>query len=397
MYRNTYLEINLDNIKKNTHNLLQKYNDYDYYFGVVKGNAYGHGFYIINTLIEAGINYLAVSNLDEALKIRKINKEIPILCLEPINLKWLEICSKENITITVSSLDYVKKINEFQNSIKIHIKIDSGMNRLGFDNKKDLEEAINLIKENSNLYLEGIYTHMGTLGINDPYRKKQLTSFEDITSNINLAEFKIVHIDRSVTAMCNKKIDYCNGVRMGISLYGYNQLPIINNTLKDKLRNIKRWLQRKKYHIENYEFDRNIDLTPALSLYSEVIEIKTVHNGEFVGYFGYLHQGEDITVATVCIGYADGLDLKSNGAYVSIKNKKYKIIGTINMGMISVVVDKNIMVGDKVAIISNDNGIRELSSCNETTIYKTMTCLSPLLPRVYIKNNKVEKIEEMSL
>lgn len=390
MYRNTYVEINLDNIKKNVQNILKKYNQYDYYFGVVKGNAYGHGWETVNTLIENGINYLAVSNLDEALSIRNINKTIPILCLEPINYEWLDLCSKENITITVSSLKYAQHLKDFKNKIKIHIKIDSGMNRLGFDNNTDLKYATEIIYNNKNLELEGIYTHLGTLGINDPYRKKQLATFEEITSSIDLTKIKIIHIDRSVTSMGNPKINYCNGVRLGISLYGYNQLPALDNSFKGKLKNIKNFLRRKKYHINYYQVADKLKLFPAFSLYSEIIEIRTVHNGEFVGYFGYIHKGSDIKVATVCIGYADGIDLNSSDAFVYINDKKYKIVGTINMGMISIVVDDNVKVGDKVEIIGDNCSIRELSKHNNTTIYKTMTCISESLPRKYIKKKAVQ-------
>ena len=100
MYRRTYLEVNCDKLKNNIINIKQNYPDYEYYFGVVKGNAYGHGGYIINSLISGGVNYLAVSSLEEAIKLRQYNTEIPILVLEPIHLEFLDKCMKYNITIT---------------------------------------------------------------------------------------------------------------------------------------------------------------------------------------------------------------------------------------------------------------------------------------------------------
>ena len=93
MYRKTYVEVNLDNLKNNVKNIVNYYNNYKYYFGVVKGNCYGHGTtYVINELIESGVNYFAVSSLEEALEVRNINKEIPILCLEPIRIEYINIC-----------------------------------------------------------------------------------------------------------------------------------------------------------------------------------------------------------------------------------------------------------------------------------------------------------------
>ena len=97
MFRKTYVEVNIDNLKNNVKNIVDYYKDYDYYFGVVKGNCYGHGVtYVINELIDSGVNYLAVSSLEEALEARNINKKIPILCLEPINLDYIDICIKIN-------------------------------------------------------------------------------------------------------------------------------------------------------------------------------------------------------------------------------------------------------------------------------------------------------------
>lgn len=386
MYRKTYVKVDLDCIEKNVKNILKKYNNYKYYFGVVKGNAYGHGFGVVNTMINNGINYLAVSNLNEALEIRKYHTEIPILCLQPINVEFLNICSDNNITITVSSENYVEKIKNLDLELKIHIKIDSGMNRLGFDESQSLKKSIDVLKNNKNFYIEGIYTHMGTLGISDPYWDKQLSEFKNITKLINLDEFSIVHIDRSVTMMCHPKIDFCNGVRIGISLYGYDQLPKQGKGIKSKIRQIKSKFRIKKLKISETNIENNLILEPALSLSSEVIEIKNVNKGEFVGYFGYINNKESIRVATVEIGYADGVDLRSNGGFVSINEKKYQIIGTINMGMISVKVDDSVNVGDKVELIGKNISIREVSAKLNNTIYETMTTISPLLPRVYIKD-----------
>lgn len=390
MYRNTYVKINLNNIENNVEEIIKKYNKYDYYFGVVKGDAYGHGLFIVNSLIKKGINYLAVSNLDEALEIRKYNKIIPILCLEPINKKYLDVCATNNITLTVSSKYYINDIKSFDKNLKIHLKINSGMNRLGFDDAEELLNCYNTIKNNKNINIEGLYTHMATLGINDPYWDKQLQTFKDITKLINLNEIPIIHIDRSVTMMCHPKIDFCNGVRLGISLYGYNQIPdgkksFINN-LKDKIR-------IKKYNISKTIPDTSINLKPALSLFSEVIEIKTVKKGGFVGYFGYINNDVDFKVATVAIGYADGMDLRAKNYFVFINNKKYQIIGTVNSGIISVKVDNTIKVGDKVEIFGKNNTIRSLSRHINTTIYETMTTISPKLPKIYIQDNKIINIQ----
>ena len=155
MYRKTYVEIDEDILKKNTKEVINKYNEYKYYIGVVKNNAYHHGIKVVNSLIEGGVNYLAVSSLEEAIEIRKFNNDIPILVLEPIDLDYIDDVMINKVTLTVDNLDYLKLLNGLSLSypLNIHLKIDTGMNRLGFKEKKDLNKAVKLIKENKNLIL----------------------------------------------------------------------------------------------------------------------------------------------------------------------------------------------------------------------------------------------------
>lgn len=385
MYRSTHVKINLDNIKNNITEITKKYNNYDYYFGVVKGNCYGHGIQIIETLIKNGINYLAVSSLDEALEIREINKNIPILCLQPIDTEYLDICSKNNITITVHSSTYVKNIKNIDNPITVHIKIDSGMSRLGFNNKNELKKTISLLQKNNNINIEGIYTHMGTTGITDVYRKKQLNNFEDITSLIDLNIFKIIHIDRSITLLCQPKIPYCNGVRLGIVMYGFGQKRIERNFMQK----IKYEVKTRLYNIPKTNYDE-LNLLPAFSLYSKVIQVKKINQGSLVGYGMSFQAPEDMIVATIEIGYYDGLNLNYNNNYVFVNNKRYKIIGTINMGMITIKADETIQEGDMVEIFGEHISIKEAARNSHTTVYQLLSCIPKFIPRIYVKNKEDE-------
>lgn len=385
MYRSTHVKINLDNIKNNITEITKKYNNYDYYFGVVKGNCYGHGIQIIETLIKNGINYLAVSSLDEALEIREINKNIPILCLQPIDTEYLDICSKNNITITVHSSTYVKNIKNINIPVTVHIKIDSGMSRLGFNNKNELKKAISLLQKNNNINIEGIYTHMGTTGITDVYRKKQLNNFEDITSLIDLNIFKIIHIDRSITLLCQPKIPYCNGVRLGIVMYGFGQKRIERNFMQK----IKYEVKTRLYNIPKTNYDE-LNLLPAFSLYSKVIQVKKINQGSLVGYGISYQAPEDMIVATIEIGYYDGLNLNYNNNYVFVNNKRYKIIGTINMGMITIKADETIQEGDMVEIFGEHISIKEAARNSHTTVYQLLSCIPKFIPRIYVKNKEDE-------
>ena len=169
MYRNTYVEIDVQQIKENIKNIIKKNSDYKYYFGVVKGNAYGHGMGICKWIIEAGINYLAVSTIEEALEIReKVSKDIPILILQPINLDYVDLCIKNNFTIIVNSYENYLKLKKMNvKGLKVHMKIDSGMNRLGFNNEEDIRKVYQDLTISDTIKLEGIFTHLATIGITD--------------------------------------------------------------------------------------------------------------------------------------------------------------------------------------------------------------------------------------
>ena len=128
MFRKTFVEVNLNNLHHNVEVIKQKFPDYRFYMGMVKANAYGHGYEIVHTLMDAGINYLAVSSLDEAVKIRKDYQIIPILCTEVIDIGLVPTAIDYKVTLTIDSLAYLKVIGNYP--CKVHIKLDTGMTRL---------------------------------------------------------------------------------------------------------------------------------------------------------------------------------------------------------------------------------------------------------------------------
>ena len=398
MFRKTYVEVNIDNLKDNVKNIVNCYKNYNYYFGVVKGNCYGHGItYVINELIDSGINYLAVSSLEEALEARNINKKVPILSLDPIAIEYLDICSKNNITITVHDYDYAKKILEkkINKKLKIHLKIDSGMNRLGFKKKEELNEIYRKLKNKENIEIEGIYTHFATLGINDKEWDNQLEKFKYLTQDINLSEIPIVHLAKSAAFIDHPKIDFCNGIRIGIAMYGYNPNPKYNNKgLKNKLRKIKRDILRRKNKVSQTNTEIPFELKPAFKMYTELIQIKKVAKGEFVGYGAMYRAKEDIIIGIMPVGYDDGIFRRSTGRYVGINIKRYIIIDDVGMGMTAVRIDESVKISDKVTLIGDNIPIKEVAMHNGTSIYEIMCNIGKNIPRVYIKNGEIEVVEE---
>ena len=348
MYRNTYVNIYLNNIKENVEKIIKTYNDYKYHIGVVKADSYGHnGSSVIKSIIDGGCNYLAVSSLDEALEIRK-DFDIPILCLGIINEKYMEVCSKNSIDVTVTNLEYLKKIKDYK--LNIHIKIDTGMNRLGVKDKEEFSKMIDIIND-SNLYLKGIFTHIYK-ATDQELTDKQISKFKEITSYIDLKTIDMVHIPQSDTLVNHEKIDFVNGCRLGIIMYGLT--------------------------------DNHLDLKNTFEFCSEIIEIKKLKKGETVSYDGIYKADNDELIGIVSAGYADGINRKLSGENIYINNKKYKIIGKICMDMFMVKIDDSVKLYDKVYIYKDINHIINLSKYLDTIPYELLCNVSKRVPRIYV-------------
>ena len=352
--RNTYVEINLDNIKNNVSTIINKYNNYKYYFGVVKANCYGHkDIKTVKAIIKGGCNYLAVATLSEALYIRKYVKNIPILCLGVIPCKYIKICRRKNITITINSLDYIKELsNQNIKKIKAHLKINTGMNRLGISNEEEILETVKLAKKN-NIILEGIYTHIYEATNKELYNKQE-EKFKKILKHINEKEiFNIVHMSASDALSLYEKPDFINGCRLGIIMYG---------------------LSSKK----------DLNLKSTFKLCSEIIQINTIKKDDTVGYNGlYKAQNENEKIAVVSIGYDDGIIRKNTGRHVYINNKQYPIVGNICMDMLFIKVDDDVKVHDKVIILKDIQDIKEVATYLDTIPYEIICSIGDRVERKY--------------
>lgn len=390
MYRKTFAEINHQNLTDNIKKIKKEYPNYKYYIGVVKNNAYHHGMKSINALKEGGINYFAVSSLEEALDVRKYNTDTPTMILEPIELESIYDCINNNIAITIENLKYLQTLDhmDLPYEIKVHLKLDTGMNRLGFKSQSELEKAIEIIKENKKIFLEGIYTHFATSGINDSYWDSQKNKFEELTKNIDLESIPIVHLGRSLTLVNHPQISFCNGIRLGIIMYGFSQSKKIDKSFKGKLRAIKQQYFKKRNHISETILENNLTLKTAFGLYSHVLSVRKVIKNEFVGYNAQYKVTEDSYIATIPIGYADGVE--KNFGYVSINHKKYPIVAD-SMDMIMVLVDNKIKEGMLVEIFGNDIKISELTKKIGKNAYHLFNQIQNRVPRIHITEDNKEE------
>lgn len=397
MYRNTYIEINVDNLQNNVKEIIEKYPEYDYYFGVVKGNAYGHGDKIAKYLVESGINYLAVSSLEEGISIRNDGVTIPILCLEPIAIEYIAKCIENNITITVHSYEYFEALmsQEIESPLKVHVKVDTGLCRLGLDNKEQIKQVVEGLRKKHNIVLEGIFTHFATDGIYDISWDNQYAKFQELTAEIDLGQIPIVHLGRSQTLLNHEKIPFANGIRLGIILYGYNTTPKpLPNDFINRLRKWKRAYYNKRNHISPTITNIDINLKTAFSLYSEVMQVKQIKKGSFVGYGRIYEAQEDMYVAIIPIGYADGFSRKNKGRQVVINGKRYSLVGEINMGMVISKVDETVHEKDKVTLIGEEISMIEAARYMGTSVYEGSCMLNSWIPRILKKDGQVVEIDE---
>lgn len=362
-----YIEIDTKTIKNNIKNILEKRPDYNYYIAVIKGKAYGYGYEIAKTITETNINYLAVATLNEAIEVRKhIDDKFPILCLQPIDLCDIESVIKNNVTLTIPDYDYYKKLIKLKlnKKIKVHLKLNTGMNRLGLETKEEVKSIYSDLIENEKykIELEGLYSHFATLGIVDEQWDNQVSRFEDLISDIDITKIKMIHMFSSNSLSIHKKLDFCNTTRIGQLIFGNNFNNISENGIVNKLKKVKRDYIRNKKHLSNLNDDFFIDVKPAFKLISTIESIKRIKKGDKVGYDGEYTADQDTKIAMIPIGYTDGLNKNFTGKHVLINNKQYQIIGEINMCMTLIKIDDDVKLGDKVIIIGDELTPRKVAN-----------------------------------
>jgi len=353
MYRNTYVQIDLQNIKENVQKIIKRYSNYKYYFGVVKADCYGHDdVKTVKAIIDGGCNYLCVATLEEALEIRKKIEDIPILCLGVILKDYIDICKTKNITVTIPSLEYVKKLkNENIENLKVHIKINTGMNRLGIKESEELKEVYKIL-EKKKANIEGIYTHIYEANNKQKY-DIQIEKFEELLEDIPKERIPIIHTSASEAMSNYNKIDDVNGCRLGIIMYGFTE-------------------------------NKELNLKSTFSLKSQIIQINNLKPGETVGYNGKYIAKENEKIAVVSIGYADGILRKNTERTVFINEKEYKIVGNICMDMLFVKIDDTVKLYDTVEILKDIEHIESVAKYLDTIPYEVMCSIGKRVPRKYI-------------
>jgi len=364
IHRPAYVEVDMAKLKKNLQNELEAVPDGTKVFAVVKANAYGHGLVkVAKAEIEYGAAGLCVATLDEALELRNNGVDAPILVLGIIPVEYAKIAARANISVTVGDLNWLKVAVQLRsNNLKVHLGIDSGMGRIGFQTKAELIEACNFLNEHKDAFVpEGLFTHFATADSPDEnYFEKQVNDFKEMTSDLP-TKFTYVHCANSATALWHRDLAV-NMVRYGLALYGLNPSGTDITKLPFKLE-------------------------PALSLYSELVFVKKIRAGQSVGYGATYTSKEDEWIGTIPIGYEDGWLRRMQGCDVLIDGQRCQSVGRVCMDQFMVRLPKEMPVGTKVTLIGKD-GDDEITATDAaqyagTISYEILCCLSERLPRVY--------------
>lgn len=365
--RRTWAEIDISALVHNF-NTIRSMTD-SKIFSVVKANAYGHSIELIATALDkAGTDYFAVSNIEEAKELRSLGIEKPILILGYTPPEMAEDLRKYDLTQTVFSYEFAEKLNKYAEEasvfVKTHLKLDTGMGRLGFDFRNngfnDLEEVKKLSALNRLTFL-GVFTHFAVADTDPEYTKEQYNHF--VTAVKNLEEsgfsFKVKHCCNSAATL-NYKNMHLDAVRPGIILYGLTP---------------------------DCDMDIGTDFKPVMSFKSVVSLVKNVKAGQTVSYGRTYTFERDSKIATVTAGYADGvLRLLSNKGRVLINGQYANIVGRICMDQFCIDVTdiEDIKEGDIVTLFGNGLPIEEFANNADTINYEVVCGLTKRVPKIPI-------------
>ena len=369
-YRDTWAEIDLDAI---THNVKQikDLHPTKEIFAVVKANGYGHGDAEVSKVaIEAGVSCLAVSGLDEALRLRNSGIEVPILVLGMTRLKDVPLAAENNISLTAHDEMWIEHLVSLPltTPIKVHLKIDSGMHRLGLMTEEQVQKNFNRLKMAPMVEVEGVFTHMATADSDKEYLGHQIETFKHLIASLDLSDVKYVHLENTATLL-QKEFDFDHGIRLGLGLYGINPdkefIPI--------------------------EFE----LKPALKLLSNLVQVKKIKKGDKVGYGATYEAQEDEWIGVVPIGYADGWTRSHQGRHVIVNGYECEIIGRVCMDQMMIRLPKQFPMGTEVTLIGDGMPVERVAKEVGTISYEILCLISDRVPRVYKQGGKIIAVTKM--
>ena len=372
--RPTWCEINLDNLTDNYNAIKKRVGDQVELMPVIKADAYGHGaIECAKMLLSIGASRFAVARVDEAIQLRKAGISCSILILGYISLEDIDILIEWDLTPTIYTVEFAEEISKkTHRKVKVHIKLDTGMGRLGFKGIKESISAVERIYALYNIDIEGIYSHFAVSDEkNKEYSYGQIKLFEEIIAKLKTMgiEIYLKHFSNSA-GIIDLPNSFYNCVRPGIMLYG---LYPSENVLK-----------------------QNIELKPVKSFKTRVSNIKSLSKGQSVSYGRKFIAKDERTIAVLAVGYGDGYSrCLSNKGEVFIKGQRAKIIGTVCMDqcMIDISHISGVKIGDEVLLYGIELPIEEIAEKIGTINYEITCMITMRVPKLYYWKNNLIKLD----
>lgn len=376
-----WVEVNLNNLEHNVKVIKSHLGSDTKFLSVVKADAYGHGEETITHELEKiGTDYFGVSELEEALAIRRHGITTPILIFYPVPVEYAQAVYENSLCSTVADYNYALKLNEKAKelgiTLDVHLKLDTGMGRLGIKvDDKSFEESIKLIEklyELSNLSFKGIFTHFAVADrLEENFIKHKEKQYANYIRTLNYLADKgidvgIRHCANSAATLSDTDYHF-DMVRAGIIIYGLSPGPRCDNVL---------------------------DLKPTMEMFTRITHVKQVNQGETISYGCIFTADKPTKVATLGFGYADGCHRTLSGKMeVLINGQRAKQIGTICMDQMMIdITGIDAKIGDKVTIVGKDGEESitwdTLAQQAQTISYELISCVSRRTPRIYIKDGK---------
>ena len=377
-YRDTWAEVDLDCIHANVTSVRNLLPDNVDIIAVVKANAYGHGdAQVAETALEAGASYLAVAFMDEAIALRKKGIKAPILILGATRPQDAGLAASLGMTITVFQQEWLVEAKKHLNADKltVHIKVDTGMGRIGIRNKEELMSMEAAILEDQRFNLEGVFTHFATADELDlTYFHQQFALFQDMIGSLK-NQPRYIHCSNSAAALRFPNA-YFNAVRIGIAMYGLTP---------------------------SFEMEKEIPfpLKEAFSLKSKLIHVKKLQSGDKVSYGATYEAEKEEWIGTIPIGYADGWIRRLQGQEVLVNGVRSPIVGRICMDQCMVRLPSYVPAGTTVTLIGHQEdefiSINEIAGKLETINYEVPCIIANPVPRLYQKGGRLVELKNYLL
>lgn len=362
VHRPTKAIVNLKAISRNVQRVKEHIASDKKVFAVVKANAYGHGAIAVAQALEMQVDGFCVSNIDEAIELREAGVTKSILILGVIMAEDITVAKDYRIMITVASLEWISLVLDREidlSELEVHLKIDSGMGRIGMRTSHEANQVTSLLEKHG-AKVKGIFTHFATADEADTQKfEEQLTCFKEILDHLQVIP-EMIHASNSATSLWHSETIF-TAVRLGIVMYGLNP--------------------------SGKELNLPYSLEEALSLESCLVHVKALEKGSTVGYGATYQTTEKEYIGTLPIGYADGFVRRLQDFYVLVDGCKCEIVGRVSMDQITIRLPQAYSIGTPAVLIGKSGDYQitatDIAGHLGTINYEVLCLLSDRIPRFY--------------